>query len=172
MSLVFEDARGHKIKRENYINKLKSLAAKRSPSPNSESNSGNSSLRITERPRSNSSRSRRYNPYGPTSRTSPPDNSNANNWRSVRPSSRALSPERFGRSEGNRHAQPLPLPYASLNSNWRDRCHYYPPPRSMYFNSIPQQSNSKRNQRYEPRESNRSSPPQQNNSSRYTWRRD
>lgn len=160
--LVFEDARGHKIKRENYLNKLKSLANNSSPTLDSDSNSGVSSpsrRHITKRPASNN-RSQRARP---TIRASHSDNRNGD-WRYARPPSPTSFSHHVDRYQHNRHIRSLPYP--PQNGNWRDPSHHYTSSRPMNFNAIP--SHSHRNQR-EPNRPDRAHP---SSSSRYTWRRD
>lgn len=158
---VFEDARGHKIKRENYLNKLRSLSKNSSDTLDSDSKSGDSSpSRNIAKPRLSSSRSRRARP---TPRAPPSDYRNGN-WRDDRPSASTSFSHSVDRYQSKRHERPLP--YHPQNGNWRDPSHHYTFSRPMHLNAI--QSQSHRNQQ-EPNRPNRTHP---SSSSRYTWRKD
>lgn len=162
---VFEDARGHKIKRENYLNKLKSLTKRSSPTLDSDSNSGESSpsRHITERRISNG-RSRRPQPFSRPSLQASPSDNRSGNWRQARPPSPTSFSNRIDRYQSNRHIRPNP--YAPQNGNWRDPSHHYASSRPMHFNAPPNRLYP--NQR-EPNRPDRTHP---SNLSRYTWRRD
>lgn len=165
MRLVFEAARGHKIERENYTNKLKTIEA----GCESDTKSDSSSRRVTERQWSHSSGKRkRISNVRPTLESVYPRGDSCRD----RPNSHTSSSSRTNLRIGNPYRKPPSQSTPSESQNWRDTNHQYASSNSSRF-AVATRHRSQ-NRRFGPSEATRSTyrSEEQRHSSRYSWNRD